>query len=279
MQTYTSNSSPIRTNYAVKLFESGLALYTAEVYTKNSTTNGVDLLPYASGQNLGVIPESGITHPFYVYPLPEVQSSGVPDLIKYRVSAYSRWTDQSVVKSSFVRGKMVVTFSYETQPPENTPIRSVVNESPIFLSQFLQTKILKSGEPLQFISPQIVFNSLSGQPLTNTIPQFTVGNQIFDDEESATQYAEENGGTVENTSYVSLEKKLSDFGITFPNENSHNGNFDLVQPIKNSIPISINQKNFGEYSEIEIVHSSEVSVGTVEANLIYNFGYFAIKTS
>lgn len=269
MPTYTVDSRPHRTDYAVKLFESGLALYTFEVCKKARSSN---LLPYYSGESLGFIAESGIIHPFYVYPAPEVLYSGIPGILKYHVSAYSRWTDNSIVKTKLVAGKMAVVFSYENITHD---IVSVVKEYPIFLTQIFQSKIIKSGEKLQFIYPEINFQYLSGENLKITIQQFSVGNQNFDNEESAVQYATENGGNVENTSYLSLQKSLKDFqGIQLLNENNYDGNFGPADPLRNSIPISINQNNFGEYSEVEIVQSSEVSVGTIEANLIYDFGIF-----
>lgn len=284
MPTYTASQGPILKDYAIHLFDSGLALYTGNY----SATSASDI--FDPGESIGIPAGSGAQSPFYVYPFPEVASSGAPGLLDFRVSAYSRWTDQKSYIRRIVSGVAVgvCKVHYElkprTTPPSHTFPHYNVATRPIFHTQTTVKQVVADNETVDTTLPQEVFYDSSMGNFKVIVPQFNVGNQIFENQEEADEYAQNNGGTVVDTSYLSQAKKFEYFFPGFLSSDSFSGNFDTrVEPdIKNNI-IQFTQNNFGKYIETEFTTSPEQTYfysnpGGSEfsgaANIIYNFGSF-----
>lgn len=281
MPTYTANEGPILKDYAIQLFDSGLALYTGNY----SATSASDI--FSPGESIGIPAGSGAQSPFYVYPFPEVASSGAPGLLDFRVSAYSRWTNQKSYIRRIVSGVAVgvCAVHYElkprTTPPTHTFPRYYVATRPIFHTQTTVKQVVADNETVDTTLPAEVFYDSSMGNFKVIVPRFNVGNQIFENQEEANEYAQNNGGTVIDTSYLSQAKKFEYFFPGFLSSASFTGNFDArVEPnIKNNI-IQFNQNNFGKYIETEFITSPEQNYfdpdnGSVTANIIYNFGSFS----
>ena len=280
MPTYTASQGPILKDYAIQLFDSGLALYTGNY----SATSASDI--FAPGESIGIPAGSGAQSPFYVHPFPEVASSGAPGLLDFRVSAYSRWTNQKSYIRRIVSGVAVGVCAvyYElkpsTTPPTHTFPRYYVATRPIFHTQTTVKQVVADNETVDTTLPQEVFYDSSMGNFKVIVPQFNVGNQIFENQEEADEYAQNNGGTVVDTSYLSQAKKFEYLFPGFLSSDSFSGNFDTrVEPdIKNNI-IQFTQNNFGKYIETEFTTSPEQNYfdadnGSVTANIIYNFGSF-----
>ena len=284
MPTYTANEGPILKDYAIQLFDSGLALYTGNY----SATSASDI--FAPGESIGIPAGSGAQSPFYVYPFPEVASSGAPGLLDFRVSAYSRWTNEKSYSRRIVSGVAVGVCEvyYElkpsTTPPTHTFARYYVTTRPIFHTQTAVKQVVEDNETVDTTLPEEIFYDSGMGNFKVIVPQFNVGNQIFQSQAEANQYAQNNGGTVVDTSYLSQAKKFQHLFSDFLSSNSFTGNFTTrVQPyIKNNI-IQFNQNNFGKYIETEYITSPEQTYFYANpggssfsgiANILYNFGSF-----
>jgi len=288
MPTYTTSTDPIVTDFAIKLFDSGLALYTGNFKTVNSTG-----LPFEIGDSLGTIPGSGVTEPFYVFPVPEMSSTGTPNFTDYRVSAYSRWTDEKSYSTKIVAGtvlavcyvKSIITGEGAPDPPELSPFaRMRYRLLPIFHTQTTVKQVISASETLNISFPANKFYDSDMKNFKQTIPQWSVGNQNFENQDAAQEYASENNGTVVDTSFISQAKKFSQF---FPGELSpsfYDGNFDVrVEPTIKEQIIQFNQNNFGNYVESDYTTSPEQNfmdasndgeLFTATINILYNFGVF-----
>lgn len=288
MPTYTASQGPILKDYAIQLFDSGLALYTGNY----SATSASDI--FDPGDSIGIPAGSGAQSPFYVYPFPEVASSGTPGLLDFRASAYSRWTSEKKYSRQIVTGIAVGVYAvyYKERPVTDPPTHRTtpqfyVSERPIFHTQTTVKQVVADNETVNVTLPEEVFYESDMSNFKKLISQFNVGNQVFDNQAAADEYALANGGTVVDTSFISIAKKFTDFFPGALSQTFFTGNFTgLVVPnIKISV-IQFNQNIFGKYIETEYITSPEQSYfysneggseysGT--ANIIYNFGSFYEK--
>jgi hypothetical protein len=262
MAIFTNTSEPIRTDFAVKLFPSGLALYTATYLHTESPFNALQQIRLGS--------DTGLNVPVSVWPMPEQQSSSVPGLKQYHVSAYGRWKNDVYVTKKIVTGTLWVGYRYETPADSPEPYIFVSVEKPIFYTQIFVRKVTTSTEDLPDANATIDFFENTGNSLMTYKPRFQFGNMTFSNLGEAETYAISQGGNanqVQNTGYHSLGKKPSDiFGGTW------GANDRIVEPLQNNVNISINESDFGYYKEVEVVKGSTVNLGTIKANLIYDFG-------
>jgi hypothetical protein len=283
MPLFTTSTDPIRTDFAFKAFPSGLALYTA-TYLHSER-------PFEALEELNIFEDTGFFGPIYVWPIPEQQTSPVPGLKSYHVSAYGRWKgDTPQVAKKLVTGTLYAYYLYEVQFQEGGIWKTRVGfqsvEQPIFLTQIYVTSVIPASQalPNQGSSDTVDFFFNNGENVKTLKPQYSYDNQNFATQEQAAEYvSQQNGGDpdlITNTSYVSLGRKLSDF---FPGapvlSPDYQGNKEVVEPSQNKMNISVNESNFGFYKEIEAVQSSVVRSGTITANLIYNFGHFSLTSS
>lgn len=250
----------------MKVFESGLALYTA-TYLHTSR-------PFSSGDSIDIYADTGLFGGVYVWPTPEQKMSSVPGLKSYHVTAYGRWKADAKIQKKLVTGTLYAVYSsiFEDRP------YSIHRELPILYTQIYITKPITQTENRPNSNVAIDFYFSDGSNLKTEKTQFSYGGQNFPSQEAAIDYAasqeQGNPDLVVDTSYISLGKKLSDFFDMQFSPAFYNGNFGNVEPRHNSVIIGVNENDFGTYKEVEVVKSSMVNEGSITANLIYDFGSF-----
>lgn len=266
-QAYTSTPDPIRTDLLLQLFPSGLAHYTATYLHPSS--------PFVVGDSIDIYSDTGFSGGVKVWPMPTQEPSSVPGLRQYNVSAYGRWKNSATVHKKIVTGTLYAWYS--VLPLEGRSYYNQV-ELPILYTQIYISKVVTGGEGLPSAEASIDFFSQTGQSLLTQKNQFSFNGVNFPSKQDAVDKAIQEGGNpelVQDTSYISMGRKISDL---FPgvgiSPRFYSGKFENEEPTHNQVIVGVNENNFGDFKEIEIVKSSLVNQGSITANLIYNFGHF-----